>query len=111
MEFSRPEYWSGWPFLSPGDLPNLAIKPRSPTLQVDSLSAEPQGKPKNTEVGNLSHLQWIFPTQESNWTPLPMQKTYEMWVGKIPWRRAWQPTSVFLPGQSQGQRSLAGYNP
>ena len=66
MEFSRPEYWSGWPFPSPGDLPNLAIKPRSPTLQVDSLPAEPQGKPKNTGVCNLPLLQQIFPTQESN---------------------------------------------
>ena len=36
--------------LSPGDLPNPGIKPRSPTLQVDSLPAEPQGKPKNTRV-------------------------------------------------------------
>ena len=33
------------------------------------------------------------------------------WLGKIPWRRAWQPTPVFLPGQSHGQRSLAGYSP
>ena len=30
--------------------------------------------------------------------------------GKIPWRRAWQPTLVFLPGESQGQRSLVGYS-
>ena len=30
---------------------------------------------------------------------------------KIPWRRAWQPTPVFLPGESHGQRSLAGYSP
>ena len=33
------------------------------------------------------------------------------WVEKIPWRRAWQPTPVFLPGESHGHRSLAGYNP
>ena len=33
------------------------------------------------------------------------------WVGKIPWRRKWQPTPVFLPGKSHGQRSLAGYSP
>ena len=33
------------------------------------------------------------------------------WVGKIPWRRKWQPTPVFLPGESHGQRSLEGYNP
>ena len=32
-------------------------------------------------------------------------------VGKIPWRREWQPTPVFLPGESQGPRSLAGYSP
>ena len=44
-EFSRPEYWSGWPFPSPGDLPNPGIKPRSPTLQADSLLSEPLGKP------------------------------------------------------------------
>ena len=43
MEFSRPEYWSGSPFPSPGDLPNPGIEPRSPTLQADSLPAEPQG--------------------------------------------------------------------
>ena len=41
MEFSRPECWSGKPFPSPGHLPNLGIKPRSPTLQADSLPAEP----------------------------------------------------------------------
>ena len=44
MEFSRSEYWSGQPFPSPGDLPNPEIEPRSPTLLVDSLPAEPQGK-------------------------------------------------------------------
>ena len=67
VEFSRPEYWSGQPFPSPGDLPNPGIEPRSPTLQVDSLPTQPQGKPKNTGVGSPSFLQWIFPTQESNW--------------------------------------------
>ena len=33
------------------------------------------------------------------------------WVGKIPWKREWQPTPVFLPGKSHGQRSLVGYSP
>ena len=33
------------------------------------------------------------------------------WVGNIPWRRAWQPTPIFLPGKSHGQRILAGYRP
>ena len=35
---------------------------------------------------------------------------FDPWVGKIPWRRAWQPTPVFLPGEFHGQRSLAGYS-
>jgi len=36
---------------------------------------------------------------------------FHLWVGKIPWRRAWQTTPVFLSGESRGQRSLAGYSP
>ena len=46
---------------------------------------------------------------------LPMQETQEMWVWSVgresPWRRKWQPTPVFLPGKSRGQRTLAGYSP
>ena len=40
LGFSRQEYWSGLPFPSPGDLPEPGIKPVSPSLQADSLSAE-----------------------------------------------------------------------
>ena len=36
---------------------------------------------------------------------------FNPWVRKISWRRAWQPTPVFLPGESHGQRSLVGYSP
>ena len=36
---------------------------------------------------------------------------FDPWAGKIPWRREWQPTPVFLPGESHGLRSLAGYSP
>ena len=36
---------------------------------------------------------------------------FDPWVRKIPWRRKCQPTPVFLPGESHGQRSLAGYSP
>ena len=39
---------------------------------------------------------------------LPM---FDLWVGKIPWRREWQPTPVFFPGEFHGQRSLVGYSP
>ena len=37
--------------------------------------------------------------------------SFNPWVGKTPWRRAWQPTPGFLPGASHGQRSLVGYSP
>ena len=53
--------WLAFPF-SRG-----SSQPRSLTLQVDSLPAESQGKPKSTGVGSLSLLQWIFPAQELNW--------------------------------------------
>ena len=56
MGFSRQEYWSGLSCPPPGDLPNPGIEPRSATLQVDSLSTEPPGEPKNTRVGSLSLL-------------------------------------------------------
>ena len=36
---------------------------------------------------------------------------FDPWVWKIPWKRAWKPTPVFLPGESHGQRSLVNYSP
>ena len=54
MDFSRPAYWSGLPFPSPGGLPNPRIEPRSPALQADSLPAEPLGKSKNAGLGSIS---------------------------------------------------------
>ena len=45
MEFSRQEYWNRLPFLSPGDLPQPGIEPRSVASQADSLPSEPPGKP------------------------------------------------------------------
>ena len=46
MRFPRQEYWSGWPFPSPGDLPKPGIKLEASSLQVDSLPSEPPGKPQ-----------------------------------------------------------------
>ena len=43
MEFSSQEYWSGFPFPSPGDLLDPGIEPRSPTLQAEALPSEPPG--------------------------------------------------------------------
>ena len=79
-QFSRQKYWSGFSCLPPGDLPNPEIELRSPTLQADSLLAEPQGKLKNTGVGSLSLLQGIFLTQESNWHLLHCRQILYHWT-------------------------------
>ena len=99
MGFSRPEYWSGLPCPPQGDLPNPGIQPRPPTLQADSLSSEPPGKPKNTGVGSLSLLQEC------------RRPRFNPCVRKIPLRGKWQPTPVFLPGKYLGQRDLVSYSP
>ena len=60
MGFSRQEYWSGLPFLSPGDLPNPGIEPGSPALQTDALPSEPPEKGSNPGLlhcrQSLDHL-------------------------------------------------------
>ena len=50
MGFSRQEYWSGLLCPSAGDLPDLGVKPMSPTLQMDSLPTEPSGKPGEVQI-------------------------------------------------------------
>ena len=60
--------WVAFPFSRGSSQPRVqGIKPRSPALQVDSLPAELKGKTKNIGMSSLPLLQWIFPTQESNW--------------------------------------------
>ena len=67
--------WSGSPVPFLGDLPNPGIEPRSPTLQVDSLLAEPPGKLKNIGVCSLSWprnwtgVSWIAGGFFTSWAP------------------------------------------
>ena len=55
MEFSRPEYFSGLSFASPGDLPDSGIEPASPALQANSLPSEPPGL-----LLKIFNLSWRF---------------------------------------------------
>ena len=76
---ARTPKWVAIPFSR--DLPHPGIKPRSPTLQADSLPAEPPGKLKTTGVGSLSLFQGICLTQELNWgllhcKQIPYQRSY-----------------------------------
>ena len=113
-----------------GDLPNPGIEPRYPTLQVNSLPAEPPEKPKNSSVGTLSLLQGIFLTQELNWGflycrwilyPLSYQESHRMLnmpllylQGKILEKAvaphsstlAWKIPWMEEPGRVQSMRSL-----
>ena len=54
MEFPRQKYWSGLPFSSPGDLPDLGIEPASPTLKVDSLPLNHQRSHSSNMTGVLT---------------------------------------------------------
>ena len=82
MEFSRKEYWSGLLFLTPGDLPNPGIEPRSPALQAESLLAQ---------------------------TVKSLPAMWETWVRFLgpedPLEKEMATHSRFLPGKSHGQRT------
>ena len=57
-------------------------------------------------------MRWGFPGGARRKEPASQcrRHRFDPWVRKIPWRRAWQPTPVFLPGESHGQRSPVGYS-
>ena len=58
-----------------------------------------------SSLGLPSWLSGKEPTCQSR------RRRFNPWIGKMPWRRKWQPTPLSLPGKSHGQRSLAGYGP
>ena len=61
------------------------------------------------QLKNTSLLKCNFPSGSVVKNLPAMQET--PWIGKIPWRKKWQPIPVFLPGKFHGQRNLAGYSP
>ena len=100
-------------FPSPRDLPDPGIEPGSPSLQADSSLSEPPGKPCVCVCVCVTEG---FPGCTHGKEPACQCRRHKRqgsdpWVRKIPWRRAWQPTPVFLPGESHGRRSLADYSP
>ena len=103
--FSRQEYCSGVPFPSPRDLPNPGIEPRSPAWQAGALPSEPPEKIHSL----LSPISSHFPC--GSLCLKYRRPEFSPWVGKISWRRKWQPTRVFLPGKFHGQWSLVSCSP
>ena len=114
------------------NLPNLGIEPRSPTVQADSLPAEPPGNPSGSEsacnagdpdsipgsgksagegIGYPLQYSWASLVSQLVKNPLAMQETWvDPWVGKIPWRRERLPTLVFWPGEFCGLYNPWGRN-
>ena len=102
MGFFRQEYWSGLSFPSPGDLPDPGIELMSPALTEEFFADEPPGKIYKPRIIQLLVAQMV------NNLPAMQETRFNPWVEKIPWRREWQHTLVFLPGEFHGQRSLMG---
>ena len=63
------------------------------------------------EVGLIEVNRACLVAQMVKNLPAMWRPRFDNWVGKITWRRAWQPTPVVLPGESHRQRSLVGYSP
>ena len=63
--------------------------------------------PLSMEFSRKGYWSWLPCPSPGDLPDLGIEPGFHAWVGKIPWRRAWQPTPVFLPGESHGQRSLA----
>ena len=89
--------WEHFPLCNPDTL--------SPNQQAWKRNRKPPGKPSQLCAQRSAALMISCAT----WGGLP--KETDPWVGKIPWRRKWQPTPVILPGESHGRRSLVGYSP
>ena len=111
MGFSRQEHWNGLPCPLPGNLPDPGIEPRSPALEADSLPSKPPGKPIYIYI----LFQILFPCRLlQNTEHNSLYIVGPCWLSilcTVPWRRKWQPTPVFLPGESHGRRSLVGCSP
>ena len=133
MGFSRQEYWSGLPHPPPGSLSNPGIKPASP--KSPALAGEFFATSATTYMcicvrptENWTRVFCVFCIASRFFITKPpgsptgvyicvhthrrcKRCRFDPWVMKTLWRRAWQPTSVFLPEESHGHWSLAGHRP
>ena len=78
-----------------------------------SLPAASPTMPVATGIGSFCDFLWASLVDQTvkNLPANAGDPGFNLWVRKIPWRKKWLPTPVFLPGESHGQRSLVGYSP
>ena len=96
----------------------LTTGPRGEPDCVSSIRSnvlQGNGQDTNCILLNPEHLKYVFSgdavVKKKKSACQYRRRRFDPWVGKIPWRRKWQPPPVFLPGESHGQRSLVGYSP
>ena len=93
------------------DLPRSGIEPVSPALAGGFFTTESPGKPLSfSDLFPYQHGAFLV-AQMVKKLPATQETVFDPWVGKISWRREWQPTPEFFPGEFHGQRSLVGYSP
>ena len=79
MGFSRQEYWSELPFPSPGDLPDPGIEPRYPTLQANTLTSDPPGKPQGEgDIYGNSNMETYITIRK-----IDSQQEFAVWLMKL----------------------------
>ena len=88
-------------------------------MAVSQELCQAQGPDSNWEASekrrpsalNSRLARWLRGKEPAHQCQRCRRHRFNPWVGKIPWRRKWQPTLVFLPAESHGQRSLVSYSP
>ena len=107
---------------APGSSP-ADSRPPGPSQGSPGLPPWPQGTAQTpflspppvlgaVQLGYFLCAQLGFPGAQWQWIHMQCRRPrFDPWVGKIPWRREWQPTAVFLSGEFHGQRSLVSYSP
>ena len=125
---TAPQGLSGWQWSQTPCVPSLSwcgqhevFRPEwerswvSSQSQSQAMRTFPYASYSSLEIVHLSlrHWlpRWLSGKESACKSRRCRQHGLDPWVRKIPWRRTWQPTPVFLPGESHGQRSLAGYSP
>ena len=112
LGFSRQGHWSGLPFPSPmpESVKSLSRVRLFATPWTAAYSCHFPGKSTGVGCHHLLPHRWHSVKEFACQCRRHKRRRFDLWVRKIPWKRNWQPTPVFLPEKFCGQRSLVGYS-
>ena len=109
---SQPRDWTQVSRIAGGFFTSWATGKPKNTYPFSRRSSQPRNQSGVSCIASRFFTNWAIRETQTDWSRIHLQcriSGFDPWVGKIPWRRTWQPTPVFLPGETHGQRSLAGY--